>query len=68
MGKLRSIPTLAVVGVWDEKSQSEDPENVKILMSTGKWVMYRIEVVQPKPQLKEQLDEFTNLCVGYERK
>ena len=38
-----------------------------IPMSNGDIVRYNPEIVQPKPYFKEALDEFTDLCVGYER-
>ena len=44
------------------------PETVRIAMSDGKVITYRIDISQPEPRLRKDLDEFTDLCVGYERK
>ena len=68
-GRIQSLPTNIVTGIWDPGSDSKDPENVKIVfMPGGRSVMYRIMVEQPRPQLKGPLDNFTKLCIGYERK
>lgn len=39
-----------------------------IPMSDGSTLRYNPEIRQPRPYLKEALDKFTDLCVGYERK
>lgn len=44
------------------------PETVRIAMSDGKVITYRIDISQPAPRLRDQLDDFTDLCIGYERK
>jgi hypothetical protein len=66
--KIQTIPTTIVTGYWDPGSVSEIPENVKIVMSNGKRANYRLTIEQPRPQLRKDLDKFTKLCVGYERK
>lgn len=38
-----------------------------IPMSDGSTVRYNPEIVQPAPVLREQLDKFTDMCIGYER-
>ena len=43
------------------------PETVRIAMSDGKVITYRIDVPMPAPVLRKPLDDFTNL-VGYSRK
>lgn len=68
MSKIRTLPTLIVTGYWDEGSVSEIPENIKIVMANKQKAQYRIVVEQPRPQLRETLDEFSRICVGYERK
>ena len=69
-GRIQTLPTTMVTGYWDPGSTSEEPENVKIVMSNRKRVLYRIVTDQPRPEayLKPQLDKFTDLCIGYERK
>lgn len=66
--KIQTIPTTIVTGYWDPGSVSEIPENVKIVMANGKKAIYRLTIEQPKPQLRENLEKFSRLCVGYERK
>lgn len=66
--KIQTIPTTIVTGYWDPGSVSEIPENVKIVMANGKKANYRLTIEQPRPQLRKDLDKFTKLCVGYERK
>ena len=45
------------------------PETVRIAMSDGKVITYRIDMEQPRPAfLKKDLDRFSDLCVGYETK
>jgi len=39
-----------------------------IPMSDGNTIRYNPEIKQPRPYFKDQLDKFTQLCVGYERK
>ena len=67
-GKIQTIPTTSVTGYWDPGSESKVPETVKVVMADGTRVMYRMEIEQPHPVLGKQLDEFTELCIGYERK
>ncbi len=66
-GKIRTLPTLMVTGYWDEGSVSEIPENIKIVMANKQKAQYRLVIEQPRPQLREALDKFTDLCIGYER-
>ena len=49
--KIRTIPTTMVTGYWDDGSVSEVPEQIKVVMANGARVMYRIEVVQPRPNV-----------------
>ena len=39
-----------------------------IPMSNGDTIRYNPEIRQPAPVLKDKLDKFTDLCIGYERK
>ena len=36
-----------------------------IPMSNGSTVRYNPEIVQPAPVLREPLDKFTKMCIGY---
>lgn len=67
-GKVQTIPTTMVTGYWDPDSTSEIPEEVKIVMANKKKAIYRLIVEQPRPHLKDSLDHFSDLCVGYPRK
>lgn len=44
------------------------PERIRVAMADGTTQWYQIENKQPAPVLKDQLDNFSSLCVGYERK
>ena len=45
------------------------PETIRIAMSDGNVITYRIEMEQPRPAfLKDSLDRFSDICVGYEKK
>lgn len=37
-------------------------------MSDNTVIRYNPEIRQPAPVLKDKLDKFTDLCIGYERK
>jgi hypothetical protein len=43
------------------------PETIRVAMSDGKVITYRIDIQQPVPFLKKQLDEFSALCIGYKK-
>ena len=42
--KIRTIPTTMVTGYWDDGSVSEYPEQIKVVMSNNRKVLYRIAV------------------------
>ena len=44
------------------------PELIRVAMSDGKVITYRIDINCPAPRLRKDLDDFTDLCIGYERK
>ena len=44
------------------------PDQLRVSFSDGSTQIYDLHVKQPTPHLKKDLDEFTELCVGYERK
>ena len=44
------------------------PERIRVAMADGTTQWYQIENRQPAPVLKNQLDDFSVLCIGYERK
>ena len=67
-GKIQTLPTTMITGYWDPGSVSEIPETVKVVMANRKKALYRIVVEQPRPQLRDALDRFSRICVGYERK
>ena len=65
MSEIRVLPLPKVTGVW-EHDTSQYPDKVRIPMSDRKVVTYRIDVDLPHPSfLKDGLDKFTDLCVGY---
>ena len=67
MSEMRVLP-LPTVDARYGPMGGKYPETVRIAMSDGKVITYRIDMKQPAPFLRKDLDEFTDLCVGYERK
>ena len=69
-GKIQSIPTTSVTGYWDEGSDNEFPEQVRIVMSNGKRVWYQLPVEQPHPAFRKVIDLLDNMPVygGYKYK
>lgn len=43
------------------------PDMLRVSFSDGSTQIYDLRVTQPKPILKEQLDSFTDVCVGYKK-
>lgn len=66
MSEVRVLPLPKVKGVWNHDF-SKYPDLIKVAMSDGKVVNYRLDVEQPAPVLRENLHRFRNICVGYER-
>lgn len=51
---------------WERRS---DPmPYLMVPMSDNTVVRYIPEIQQPRPVLKDKLDHFSELCIGYERK
>lgn len=50
------------------KRRSDTLPYLMVPMSDNSVVRYVPDVQQPRPVLAKQLDEFTKLCIGYERK
>lgn len=67
MSELQVLPIVKVDARYSPLA-GKYPERVRIAMSDGTTQWYRIEVTQPVPHLKQALDEFSEICVGYERK
>lgn len=67
MSNIQVLPLPKVFPIWDHR-HSMYPETIRVSFSNGKTVLYRIDIEQPAPQLKDALDDFTELCIGYERK
>lgn len=44
------------------------PERIRVAMSDGTTQWYVKEVKQPAPVFRERLDEYSRICIGYERK
>lgn len=50
------------------KRRSDPLPYLMVPMSDSSVIRYVPDVRQPRPVLAKQLDEFTKLCIGYERK
>ena len=62
----RIIPDIPKAKAHWERRRDTLPY-LMIPMSDGSTVRYNPEITQPGPVLREQLDKFTQICVGYER-
>ena len=49
---------------WERRADSLP--YLMVPMSDGTVIRYNAEVIQPRPVLKDGLDRFTDMCVGYE--
>lgn len=50
---------------WDRRG--DELPYLMVPMSDGSTVRYNPEIKQPSPVLREPLDRYTKLCIGYER-
>lgn len=64
----RIIPDIPQIRAHWERRASDIPDYLMVPMSDKSKVRYIPEVRQPRPVLKEKLDQFSELCIGYERK
>ena len=62
---IKPIPDIPKIKAhWERRS---DPlPYLMVPMSDGTVIRYNAEVKQPRPILKDGLDKFTKVCVGYE--
>lgn len=44
------------------------PDRIRVAMADGTTQWYVKEVKQPAPVFREKLDEYSRICVGYERR
>ena len=64
----RIIPNIPQIKAHWERRASDIPDYLTVPMSDQSKVRYIPEITQPRPVLKEKLDHFSKLCIGYERK
>ena len=50
---------------WDRRG--EELPYLMVPMSDGSTIRYNPEIRQPAPVLKDKLDKFTDLCIGYKK-
>ena len=60
MSEIRVMPLPKVHGTWIHDS-SKYPDVVRIPMSDGKVIRYRIDIEQPHPQLLEAIENIRNM-------
>ena len=60
MSEIRVIPLPKVTGVWQHDS-SKYPDVVKVPMSDGRVIRYRIDIEQPHPQLLKAIENIRNM-------
>ena len=63
MSEIRVLPLPKVTGVW-KYDASKYPDVIKVPMSDGRIVKYRIDEPLPAPVFREKLDRFNEVC-GY---
>lgn len=64
---VRVMPLPKVTGIWDRES-SQYPDRIRIPMSDGTVVTYRIDVEMPHPAFIEAMDGLWRMRVGYRAK
>ena len=62
--KIRTLPTTMVTGYWDPGSMSDVPEEIKVVMSDGRKVRYRMTVEQPRPNTLKP-SEMARIMAGH---
>ena len=66
MTEIRVKPLPKVSGTW-LYDHSKYPEMIRIPMSDGKVIRYRIDIEQPHPQLLEAIENIRNMKKAGER-
>ena len=66
MSEAKVLPLPKVKGVW-KNDLSKYPDLIRVAMSDGRVITYRIDIEQPAPVLREKLDRFREMCIGYEK-
>ena len=64
---IRIIPDLPKIRAHWERLTSSVPDFLMVPMSDRTVVRYVPDIKQPKPFLADQLDRFTELCIGYKK-
>ena len=59
--QIRALPEVAC---FYETDWSKYPERIKVTMSNGRVIPYRIDIQQKKSVLRDQMARFTELCKG----
>ena len=67
MSEVRVLPLPKVTGGW-EHDVSQYPDRVRIPMSDGKVVTYRIEIDQPHPCFTAAMENIRNMNGYYGRR
>ena len=68
MKKLRHFPKMLPEPLQIYSMNGKYPDILRVSFNDGSTQIYDLRVQQPEPVLKDQLDHFSELCVGYERK
>ena len=67
MSEIRVMPLPKVTGIW-EHDCSRYPDTIRIPMSDGKVITYRIDTKIPHPCFDAAMKNVKNMAIGYERK
>ena len=66
MSEIRILPLPKVTGIW-EHDCSRYPDTIRVPMSDGKVISYRIDVEMPHPSLLAALEDLERFQSGYKK-
>ena len=67
MSGIRILPLPKVTWIW-QHDFSKYPDIVRVPMSDGKVITYRIDIEQPHPKFTAAMDSLERMVVGYHTK
>lgn len=68
MSKPRKFPKMLPEPLQIYSMSGKYPYMLRVSFNDGSTQIYELKIKQPAHVLNEQLDHFSDLCIGYERK
>ena len=68
MSKQKKFPKMLPEPLQIYSMHGPYPDLLRVSFTDGSTQIYELHVKQPKPVLADELNKFTELCIGYERK